>query len=49
MAQAKKAEMMGLANMMIDLKGVLEWNPGMASAYDLLAVVQRGRYYVRRA
>jgi tetratricopeptide (TPR) repeat protein len=40
MAQAKKTEMMGLANMMIDLKSVLEWNPEMASAYDLLAVAR---------
>jgi tetratricopeptide (TPR) repeat protein len=40
MAQAKKTEMMGLANMMIDLKGVLEWNSEMASAYDLLAVAR---------
>jgi tetratricopeptide (TPR) repeat protein len=40
MAQAKKTEMMGLANMMIDLKGVLEWNSEMADAYDLLAVAR---------
>ena len=38
MAQAKHAEMMGLANMMLDLRAVLEWNPEMADAYDLLAV-----------
>ena len=37
MAQAKHADMMGLANMMLDLKAVLEWNPEMADAYDLLA------------
>jgi hypothetical protein len=37
MAQAKHSEMMGLANMMIDLKGVIEWYPEMAGAYDLLA------------
>jgi hypothetical protein len=37
MAQAKHTEMMGLANMMIDLKGVIEWYPEMAGAYDLLA------------
>ncbi len=37
MAQAKHSEMMGLANMMIDLKGVIEWYPEMADAYDLLA------------
>jgi hypothetical protein len=40
MAQAKHSEMMGLANMMIDLKGVIEWYPEMASAYDLLAVAR---------
>jgi tetratricopeptide (TPR) repeat protein len=40
MAAAKHAEMMGLANMMIDLKSVLEWYPEMAGAYDLLAVAR---------
>ncbi|HZQ96746.1 MAG TPA: hypothetical protein VFA67_17170 [Candidatus Sulfotelmatobacter sp.] len=40
MAQAKHAEMMGLANMMLDLKAVLEWYPEMAGAYDLLAVAR---------
>ena len=40
MAQAKHSEMMGLANMMIDLKGVIEWYPEMADAYDLLAVAR---------
>jgi tetratricopeptide (TPR) repeat protein len=40
MAQAKKTEMMGLSNMMIDLKNVLEWNSEMASAYDLLGVAR---------
>ncbi len=40
MAQAKHDTMMGLANMMLDLKAVLEWNPEMASAYDLLAVAR---------
>ncbi len=38
MARAKKTDVLGLANMLLDLKGVLEWNPEMASAYDLLAV-----------
>lgn len=38
MAQAKHAEIMGLANMMLDLRGVLEWYPEMSDAYDLLAV-----------
>ena len=40
LAQARHAEMMGLANMMLDLKAVLEWNPEMADAYDLLAVAR---------
>ena len=40
MAQAKHSEMMGLANMMLDLRAVLEWNPEMAGAYDLLAVAR---------
>ncbi|HYM76261.1 MAG TPA: hypothetical protein VE377_09820 [Candidatus Dormibacteraeota bacterium] len=40
MAQAKHTDMMGLANMMLDLKGVLEWNPEMADAYDLLALAR---------
>lgn len=40
MAQAKHADMMGLANMMLDLKAVLEWDPEMADAYDLLAVAR---------
>jgi tetratricopeptide (TPR) repeat protein len=38
MAKAKHTEVLGLANMLLDLKAVLEWNPEMASAYDLLAV-----------
>lgn len=40
MAQAKHTEMMGLANMILDLKAVLEWNPEMADAYDLLALAR---------
>jgi hypothetical protein len=40
MAQAKHADIMGLANMMLDLKAVLEWNPEMADAFDLLAVAR---------
>ena len=40
MAQAKHADMYGLANMMLDLKAVLEWYPEMADAYDLLAVAR---------
>jgi len=40
MAQAKHTEMLGLANMILDLKAVLEWNPEMADAYDLLALAR---------
>ncbi|HVN19660.1 MAG TPA: hypothetical protein VMU05_12825 [Dongiaceae bacterium] len=40
MAQAKHTEMMGLSNMMLDLRAVLDWNPEMADAYDLLAVAR---------
>ena len=40
MAQAKHTEIMGLANMMLDLRGVLEWYPEMSDAYDLLAVAR---------
>lgn len=40
MAQAKHSDILGLANMMIDLRSVLEWHPEMASAYDLLAVAR---------
>jgi|SRR5579872_2991998 len=40
MAQATHAEMMGLANMMLDLRGVLEWYPEMSDAYDLLGVAR---------
>lgn len=39
-AQAKHADIPGLANMMLDLKAVLEWYPEMADAYDLLAVAR---------
>ncbi len=39
-AQAKHSDMFGLANMMLDLKAVLEWYPEMADAYDLLAVAR---------
>jgi hypothetical protein len=38
MAQVKHTEITGLANMMLDLKAVLEWNPEMAEAYDLLGI-----------
>jgi hypothetical protein len=40
MAQAQHAEVMGLANMMQDLKAVLEWYPEFADAYDLLALAR---------
>ena len=40
LAQARRSEMMGLANMMLDLKTVLEWNAELADAYDLLAVAR---------
>lgn len=40
MSQSKHADMYGLANMMLDLKAVLEWYPEMADAYDLLAVAR---------
>ena len=40
MAQAKHNEVVGLANMMLDLRAVLEWYPEMANAYDLLAVAR---------
>jgi tetratricopeptide (TPR) repeat protein len=39
-AQARRTSMMGLANMMIDLRVVLEWDPEMADAYDLLAMAR---------
>lgn len=40
MAQAKKTDIQGLANMLIDLRSVLEWYPQMSSAYDLLAMAR---------
>jgi len=40
MAQAKHTDIQGLANMMIDLKSVLEWYPELADAYDLLAMAR---------
>jgi hypothetical protein len=40
MAQAKHSEISGLANMLMDLRAVLEWYPEMANAYDLLAVAR---------
>jgi hypothetical protein len=40
MAQAHHSDMQGLANMMLDLKSVLEWYPELADAYDLLALAR---------
>ena len=40
MARARHTDIMGLANMMLDLRSVLEWNQEMADAYDLLAVAR---------
>ncbi len=40
MAQTRHTDMLGLANMMLDLKAVLEWYPEMADAYDLLALAR---------
>jgi tetratricopeptide (TPR) repeat protein len=39
-AEAKHADMQGLANMMQDLRAVLEWYPEFAQAYDLMAVAR---------
>jgi hypothetical protein len=40
MAQVKHTDMQGLANMMLDLRAVLEWYPEFADAYDLLALAR---------
>lgn len=40
MAQAKHTDILGLANMMIDLRSILDWNSEMASAYDLLGIAR---------
>jgi tetratricopeptide (TPR) repeat protein len=40
MAQAKHSDIQGLANMMLDLRAVLEWYPELAGAYDLLAMAR---------
>jgi tetratricopeptide (TPR) repeat protein len=39
-AQAKHADIQGLANMMQDLRAVLEWFPEFANAYDLMAMAR---------
>jgi len=40
MAQSKHGDLQGLANMMIDVKAVLDWYPEFAAAYDLLAMAR---------
>jgi len=40
MAQARHGDIQGLANMMLDLRSVLEWYPELADAYDLLALAR---------
>jgi tetratricopeptide (TPR) repeat protein len=40
MAEARRTDIQGLANMMLDLKAVLEWYPDLADAYDLLALAR---------
>jgi len=37
LAQSKHTDIVGLPNMMVDLRATLEWYPEFASAYDLLA------------
>jgi hypothetical protein len=39
-AEANHSDIPGLPNMMLDLKGVLDWYPELADAYDLLAVAR---------
>lgn len=39
-AQEKHADIQGLPNMMQDLRGVLEWYPEFADAYDLMAMAR---------
>jgi hypothetical protein len=40
-SQAKHGEIMGLPNMMQDLRAVLDWYPEFAEAYDLMAIARR--------
>ena len=40
MAQAKRADIQGLPNMLQDLRAVVEWYPEFADAYDLMAVAR---------
>ncbi len=39
-AQSRHTDTLGLPNMMLDLKGVLDWYPELAAAYDLLALAR---------
>jgi hypothetical protein len=39
-AQATRTEMQGLANMMQDLRAVIDWYPQMADAYNMLGVAR---------
>jgi hypothetical protein len=39
-ALSKHTEIVGLPNMMQDLRSVLEWNPEFADAYDLMAIAR---------
>ena len=39
-AQSKHTEIVGLPNMMQDLRAVLEWYPEFADAYDLMAIAR---------
>jgi tetratricopeptide (TPR) repeat protein len=40
-AASKHTDMLGLPNMILDLRAVLEWYPEFADAYDLLATAHR--------
>jgi hypothetical protein len=40
MSETKRGEIQGLANMMQDLRAVLDWYPEFADAYDLMAVAR---------
>ncbi len=40
-AKAKHADIQGLPNMMQDLRGVLDWYPEFADAYDLMAMARK--------
>ena len=40
-SQAKHSDILGLPNMLQDLRAVLEWYPEFADAYDLMAIARR--------